>query len=214
MPTTEETLPNISIRYKQSIRYIMARSGADLYKLLLVIAWLTVEIVCVRFGFKASGYTLMQLQLYDIYHTMLIEMGESQGFGEGWAPWIRILIISSVSAVAFILLSTVIGNGGGQSQMITRLIAQFITGNISNVTTDNNEHGVPQPSDGLNSLAGALGGINLSSLGNLGNLDLSSLLATLGTAVTSNMQQRSTNNPPESTGPRRRSSRRGPTWRS
>jgi len=220
MPSPEETTPNLAVRYRQSVRYIMARSGSDIYKLLLVVVWITVEIMCVRIGLKASGYTLLQLKLYDIYQIMLIEMGEAQGFGEGWAPWIRITVLSCVSAVVFILLSTLVGNGVGQSEALTRLLAQFITGNVSNVTTENNEHGVPQPTSELGSLGSMLGGLNLN------NVDVSSLLATLGTAFTSNMQRGGIPTSAAPSGPSgaagtgpsgaagRRRQRRGPTWRS
>ncbi len=186
MPGPDETLPNMAIRYKQYVRYIMAKSGADLYKLLLVLFWLAIEFVCVKIGLKASGYTMMQLELYDLYHTMLIEMGEAQGFGEGWAPWIRILVISVVTAVAFILLNVLIGNGSNQSGAFTRLLAQFVTGNISNVTTANNDLEVPQPdpTGGLGSLGSALGA------GGLGGIDISTVLAKLGTMMSGNIQQK------------------------
>lgn len=182
MPTEDETVRNIALRYKMSVRYIMARSGAEIYKLLLVFAWITIEIICVKIGLKASGYTAMQLRMYDTYQTILVEMGEAQGFGEGWSPWVRIMIISGVTAVIFVLMNALIGNGAGQSEILARLLAQFISGNVSNVTTDN-EHEVPQPDPTMGGLGNALGGINL------GNIDIATVLATLTTAMSGQMQR-------------------------
>ena len=160
----DETLTNIHIRYKQSVRYINARSGADFYKLFLVLGWLAVELLCVKIGLKASGYTKSQLRLYDLYHNYMIEMGETGGFGEGWAPWVKILVISMINIAVFVLLNTILGENNDKSDQIMILMSKFITGESSPTTTDGNDLGVPEP-------AGGLGGMDLGSIiGNLGGM--------------------------------------------
>lgn len=208
-PQPGETLTNVHVRYKQTVKYIMARSGADMYKLILLLCWLAIEVVCCKMKLCASGYTQSQLRMYEIYHTSLIEMGETSGFGEGWAPWVKILVISLVNGVAFVLISTFLGQGNPViTDGIMTLLSQFIMGNNATVTT-NNELGVPQPTEGgvVGALAGMMGGAapagspggpappgeagGLAGIFqnlNLQNLDVGNLIAQLGTAFTGRVQ--------------------------
>lgn len=185
LPREDETLVNIHVRFKQAVRYISARSGADMYKVLLVLGWFTLEVAAIKIGLKAAGFTASQLRLYDIYHTSLIEMGELSGFGEGWSPWIKILVVSAVNACFFVFLSTFLGGNSEAIDPVMKLFGQFIVGQNTNITTDNNDLGVPEPSaggiSGMGGLEGMLGGLG-------GNLDMSSILSGLGTFVTRNMQ--------------------------
>lgn len=214
MPTADETITNIHVRYKESIKYLMIRSGATFWKYILMAGWFAFELVCCKIGLKASGYLESQLKIYDIYHSQLIEMGELSGFGEGWPAWLKILVISMLNGVVFISINTFVNGAGGAGTPLMKLVSQFILGNNPMISTDN-EHGIPAPSD-VNPLAGMnLGGLDLSKLG---NLNLGSIFSSMASGFTNNMQSTAASastaagsGPAGPRGPRNRNRRQGPT---
>lgn len=161
-PKPEETLTNIHVRYKQSVRYVMARSGVTMWKLILVGCWAAFEAVCCRMGLKASGYTESQLRVYEIYNSQLVELGEISGFGEDWPAWLKLLVISVVNAVIFIAANSLINGAGGASTSLMKLVSQFIMGSNPMVNVSE-EDGVPRPAD--NPLGGLkMGGFDLGGM--------------------------------------------------
>lgn len=161
-PQPTETVTNIHVRYKQSVKYIMVRSGVDMWKWILIAMWAGVELMCCKMGLKASGYLQSQVQMYEIYNAQLIEMGELTGFGEGWPAWLKILVISLVNALIFIFVNSCINGGGGASTPLMKLMAQFISGSNPMVTTDSD--GNVKPAD-VNPLAGLkIGGLDIGGL--------------------------------------------------
>jgi hypothetical protein len=188
-PREGEPLSAIHIRYKQSVRYVMARSGATIWKLILLVGWFSFEFIACKFGYKASGYTESQVAIYDIYQTQMVELGEIGGFGQDWPAWAKVLVISCVNAAIFVLINTLINNGGGASTPLMKMISNFILGHNTAVDTKSNEHGVPTPVE-ANEMP-SIGGINLGSVlggGGGGGFNLSSILGSFGSAFTSNIQ--------------------------
>ena len=208
LPNRGETLTNIHVRYKQAVKFVMTRSGLDLYKIVLVCGWMAVELICCKIGLKASGYAKSQLAIYDIYHAQLVELGEIGGFGEGWPPWLKILIISAVNIGVLVLANTVIEGSGANSGEFMKLISNLILGRSDTMatTTDDNDMGVPQPANPLAALMG--GGGNFMQ-----GMDLTSMITSVGTMMSANMQNgaapaatgnQAANNRPAARRPRRR----------
>jgi hypothetical protein len=166
--TAEEELSLIHIRYHQACRYVAARSGANYYKIMLILAWAATEVLGWKMGLKTLGYTTCQLAMYDIYEVHLIEMGEVSGFGQDWPPWLKLIIISVVHLVVFVALAFMLGDSAGLvGTPLMKLLSGFIVGNVAPVDT-NNDLGVPMPNDpNLN-----IGGFNLANMnpGNFGDM--------------------------------------------
>jgi hypothetical protein len=85
------------------------------YKIALIIMFLVIEVVCVKFlGFDAGGYTLSQIKAMNRYEKLLIEIGERKllAGGDSWPPEVKILFIGLFNCALFILmkyLSSILG---------------------------------------------------------------------------------------------------------
>ena len=127
--TPEENLTTAHLRYARALKMVSARKGADYYKYFLFGGWAALEFIALKLGIKALGYTESQVEIYDIYETYLIEMGELHGFGENWPPWVKLILISLGNLVVLIVLNHFLGGIGKKEAM------QFVSGCISGKNT-------------------------------------------------------------------------------
>ena len=111
IPTANDTLEELFVRYETCYRRISIAQGNDQYKIYLIIFFLVVEFCCCKVGLKCTGYTIMQLTLMDKYERLLIELGEKNygGFGTGWPVEIRLLMLAVFNAVILIIINTLAG---------------------------------------------------------------------------------------------------------
>ncbi|CAK7994935.1 Hypothetical protein POVR1_LOCUS453 [uncultured virus] len=178
MPDRDEPLENVFVRYKQSVKYVMSRSGSEFYTLLLMFGWAIIEYGACRMGLEASGYTATQLQMYHLYQTSMVEMGESCGFGEGWSPYTKVIVTTVVNAVIFIAMATFLPSGKQYAKQAMGLAAEVITG--GNKGAEMGENGVPKPSNPLGGLAGIADVISNVDFKNLDFNKLSNLAGLFG----------------------------------
>lgn len=119
-PNIDENLvhsnPQIVIdSYTTSIERIQIDMDVSQYKIALIIMFLVIEVVCVKFlGFDAGGYTLSQIKAMNRYEKLLIEIGERKllAGGDSWPPEVKILFIGLFNCGLFILmkyLSSILG---------------------------------------------------------------------------------------------------------
>lgn len=111
-----QTKPQIVIdSYTTSIERIQIDMDVSQYKIALIIMFLVIEVVCVKFmGFDAGGYTLSQIKAMNRYEKLLIEIGERKllSGGDSWPPEVKILFIGLFNCALFILmkyLSSILG---------------------------------------------------------------------------------------------------------
>jgi hypothetical protein len=101
--------------YTTSIERIQIDMDVSQYKIALIIMFLVIEVVCVKFlGFDAGGYTLSQIKAMNRYEKLLIEIGERKllAGGDSWPPEVKILFIGLFNCGLFILmkyLSSILG---------------------------------------------------------------------------------------------------------
>lgn len=101
--------------YTTSIERIQIDMDVSQYKIALIIMFLVIEVVCVKFlGFDAGGYTLSQIKAMNRYEKLLIEIGERKllAGGDSWPPEVKILFIGFFNCGLFILmkyLSSILG---------------------------------------------------------------------------------------------------------
>jgi len=164
MPGETEPLKSIEIRYQQTVKYLGAQRGGTIYKYILIACWVGTELLCKKLGLEAEGYTVSQCKLYDIYHNYTIELGQISPFGEGWPPWVMIVILSLVNLIITIILKKFFGGLDGTSIMQT--ISPFITGKsltpgINGVIPGDSQQSVPSPPQNpLSTITSLFGGGN------------------------------------------------------
>jgi hypothetical protein len=135
--TPDMSLATIHAGYDIYVRHIYISNDADKYKTYLVIGWLFIELVCSKLGLNIGGYTVNQMKGMGKYEQLLIELGETSyqqslttaGAQSAWPVEMRILFVSLINAVAFIIikmLATYIGEG--MAAQIVDGLASFLTG--------------------------------------------------------------------------------------
>ena len=209
-PREGESVRNLYIRYKQSVRYVQSKSGTNIYKILLAGAWFTIEVIAIKCGFKASGFTESQLAIYDLYHEAMAELGEQSGFGSDWSPMTKIFAITVVNALVFIGMSYFGSEkyAGGIMKLLGGLIAgknqttTFDAGTNNNIRSGSGPDplAIPKPTNVFEDISNAVG-VDL-------NGDAAAeTLAGFGTMYTSSLQ--TSNKSPKKTESRKK--RQGPT---
>ena len=132
MPSDTESLTDMAVRYESYVHYIKQNNGCDIYKLLISAAWMIIEIVAKRIGYKAHGYFESQMQQFDIYQNKLVKMGRVGSIGEEWSPMTQIAVMSGINLIIIILLNkTFKGNSEVNNEKrlkMMRYVAQFIGG--------------------------------------------------------------------------------------
>jgi hypothetical protein len=128
-PTPDATLENIHAQYERYIMQIHVSQSVDQYKVYMVILWLGIEVICIKWlGLNASGYTISQLRRMNTYERLLIELGE-RNYGVGTSTWpieVRIAFVALTNAVVFIAVKTLasfLGEGPAEAIMNTLINA-------------------------------------------------------------------------------------------
>lgn len=151
-PPMNMSLSQVHIIYNHYVKHIYSRENAQTYTLYIIIAWLIMEIICVKLlKLPAGGFTKFRMNRMGKYRMLLIQLGEKYnqgGSGSGWPVEVKILVISLVEMVVFIAVRWLLGfldenATESTTNFITDLIdKQFgITGIRGNTNTN-----IPEPS--------------------------------------------------------------------
>ena len=146
--------------YNKSVERIQIDMDVNQYKIALIIMFLVIEVVCVKFlGFDAGGYTLSQIKAMNRYEKLLIEIGEKKMIlgGDSWPPEVRILFIGLFNCGLFILmkyLSSVLGPE--LVGYISPIVNGLFSGALDSSKTANLPDEIPQRQQDM---SGMLGGV-------------------------------------------------------
>ena len=108
----EQTVQSLFRTYNRWLKQITVDESADGYKVYLVIMWLGIELFGSRIlGMDMVGFALNQLSMMSKYSKMLIELGERSfnPISPSWPPEVRILVMSLINAVVFIIFKYISG---------------------------------------------------------------------------------------------------------
>jgi hypothetical protein len=202
IPDFEENVPLdvIHAQYDRYVQQIYVDNNVSQYKIYLIVMWLIVEGVCIKFmGLDMSGYTMSQLSIMNRYDRLLIELGEKNQAPTApqWPVEIRIILLSLFNAVIFLIVKVATNwIGPGIGPMIHKVISGVLSGNnVQSLVSDLNNN---------NTAAAASGKLESTGL-NIGGFDLGSILGSLG-GILGGLSGNSTQENKETTKPR--SSRR------
>ena len=166
IPTADETLTNIHVRYEQTIRYIKQKNGCNFPKLFMMFCWGAVEVLAGKMGIDAKDYFESQLQMSDIYESKMIQMGQMGGFGEDWPAWIQLVVLSGVNLIMLCLFNKFLKSKGDiiDRDTVLRGVSNFISG--KNSTLKEGADGIPRASSDpiSNALGMNLGGMNVTNI--------------------------------------------------
>lgn len=160
MPSPDEPMRNIHVRFKQSIEFIKAKNGTTMYMMIHFLASLVVEASLGYFGIDAEGFTLAQWRIKDMYESFFIELGESKGFGVKWDPLTTICVISVVNLAVFILIGFITNGDKEKAMQLSNTAVSLFVGNMNNQEYD--EHGIPIPRDDL--VGTVIGNLGVNSI--------------------------------------------------
>jgi hypothetical protein len=153
------TKPQLVIdSYTKSIERIQIDMDVSQYKIALIIMFLVIEVVCVKFlGFDAGGYTLSQIKAMNRYEKLLIEIGERKLLigGDSWPPEVKILFIGLFNCGLFILmkyLSSILGSE--LVGYISPIVNSLFTGVLDNSKTSTLPDDVPQRQQDMSGMLG------------------------------------------------------------
>lgn len=211
-PPESATLDQWHDIYEGYVRQIIVSLNCNQWKVYLVIAFLAIEVFCIKvLGLDARGFTMSQVKIMNRYDQVLVELGEKyyvQG-PSNWPVEARILMMAAFNGVIFIAVKYLSKWLGGDSMAsgIQSVVDQFLSGgNLFGAPVQRDAQGIPIPpgmapqqaaspqpgapqpaaSSGLDGLAGMLSGLMNGQGGS--QVDLTSMLANLGNAITSNMR--------------------------
>jgi hypothetical protein len=155
--------------YNKSVERIQIDMDVNQYKIALIIMFLVIEVVCVKFlGLDAGGYTLSQIKAMNRYEKLLIEIGEKRLLtGESsWPPEVRILFIGLLNCGLFILmkyLSSVLGPD--LVGYISPIVNGLFSGVLDNSKTASLPDEIPQRQQDITGMLGSVASMAASALG-------------------------------------------------
>jgi hypothetical protein len=192
-PSNDMSLEQIHGMYEMYVRHILISQDTDSYKIYMVLGWLLIEAGCAYVGLNIKGYTLMQMQCMNRYERLLVELGESKylavggsaGYQSTWPVELRILFISLVNAVVFIVLKLLSNYLGANDQQIKSLMdtaTSYMAGTQPSIHTDPSTNLTALPSE-VSAVPAAGGGIIDMIQGFFNGGDGINRLATMGSAL-------------------------------
>jgi hypothetical protein len=159
--------------YNKSVERIQIDMDVNQYKIALIIMFLVIEVVCVKFlGLDAGGYTLSQIKAMNRYEKLLIEIGEKRLLtGESnWPPEVRILFIGLLNCGLFILmkyLSSVLGPD--LVGYISPIVNGLFSGVMDSSKTANLPDEIPQRQQDITGMLGSVASMAANALSNNGS---------------------------------------------
>jgi hypothetical protein len=159
--------------YNKSVERIQIDMDVNQYKIALIIMFLVIEVVCVKFlGLDAGGYTLSQIKAMNRYEKLLIEIGEKRLLtgDSNWPPEVRILFIGLFNCGLFILmkyLSSVLGPD--LVGYISPIVNGLFSGVLDNSKTANLPDEMPQRQQDITGMLGSVASMAASALSGNGN---------------------------------------------
>jgi hypothetical protein len=144
--------------YTTSIERIQVDMDVSQYKIALIIMFLVIEVVSVKFlGFDAGGYTLSQIKAMNRYEKLLIEIGERKllAGGDSWPPEVKILFIGLFNCALFILMKYLSSILGPQLiSYISPIVNGLFSGVIDNSKTAALPDEIPQRQQDISGMLG------------------------------------------------------------
>ena len=169
---SSQTLDQIDAQYKQYLKHIHISNGCEKNKMFLLISWLIIELVCVKFGLDAGGFTIAQMNSMNKYEVLLVELGENSfqvsgtaDFTSKWPIEMRILFLSLGNVVLTIIVKTLAKWVGSESlaSSAVELLTAFVSGSpIGTVGNPINSQNPEIPTRNTN-----LNGSNVSNITNI-----------------------------------------------
>jgi hypothetical protein len=142
MPTKDEHISNIAVRYLETEKHLSTRTGSDFWFLVLCAGWTFIQSVAKHAGYPADGYVTSQIGMYKMYQSQLQRLGASSGFGTEWPPWIQVSITSCISLIVMVVLSKC------DKANLAPAIMKQISCAISKSPQESSEEGTPKPDSG------------------------------------------------------------------
>jgi hypothetical protein len=105
-----QNVASLHRQYNRLIKNMKSKRNSNLFRILLIISWIILEVVCCYLGLKAQGYTAFQLKLMDSYDDILMELGEEYELfgGFGWRPEVKLVFISLGSLLVFVVTNYIV----------------------------------------------------------------------------------------------------------
>jgi hypothetical protein len=164
--------------YDRSVQRIQIDMDVNQYKIALIIMFLVIEVVCVKFlGLDAGGYTLSQIKAMNRYEKLLIEIGEKKliMMGGNWSPEVRILFIGLFNCGLFILmkyLSSILGPE--LVGYISPIVNGLFSGVFDSSKTASLPDEVPQRQQDISGMLGGFATMAANALGGQNNANATS----------------------------------------
>jgi hypothetical protein len=169
MPTEEESLTNIDVRYQEIRKYIQQNNSCNFPKLFMIVCWAGIQVAAQKMGINADGYFISQLRLLDIYESKMLRMSEMKSFGEDWPWWIHAIILSGVNLIMMAALNYKLKGKASieLKQDLMRSVSQFISGKTATPLPGSQE--VQNDDDPVGNVIGTRSsGINVTNIINAG----------------------------------------------
>lgn len=125
-PREDEDLTNLKVRYMQSVGYVKKSNGTDITKMIMVASWALIQYLANKFDLDAEDYFVCQLQMYDVYETKMVELGEVHGIGEDWPAWVQIGVISAINLIIVVMMNSYMKNSSIKKVDAMRMISTMI----------------------------------------------------------------------------------------
>ena len=139
-----ENLDIIHSAYERYVRQIHVENEADGYKIYLIVLWLGIELVGVKWlKLNFSGYTISQLSAMNKYERLLIELGEKNYsvVGGEWPVEVRIIMLSLFNGLIFLLVKYLSGWLGEEvAGVVQTMITGWLGGDNNNRNNQNTRH--------------------------------------------------------------------------
>jgi hypothetical protein len=165
IPALDENikLDEVHNTFMEYYRLMMVQSTANQYKIYLSLAFLGLEVLCIKiFNLRFGGFTNSQLQSFSQYDSILLDVADMlTGEGDGEWPWyMRFMFVIGLNILVFVGLKYV---GDWVGEGIATSLQSFIMKLINRKPPEIDEDGIPEIPD-----EPTIGGINIMDM--VGNL--------------------------------------------
>lgn len=144
IPSFDKGLAVVASRYQSFLKLIYSNKKPCFYRNCLMISWLVIEIIGIKFGLDMSGYTMNQISSLEDYEYLLIELGENpyDSIAEDWPPMVRIGVLSLINAAMFLLIKYLSGViGPDMAKQLKGMVSQLMSGTGNGRTSDKQDNG-------------------------------------------------------------------------
>lgn len=144
-PRPDEDIINLAVRYRETEKYLLSKTGTDFWFIICCAFWAFIEYQACKFKLPATGYVEIQIGQYKMYQSQLTRMGASTAtsIGEDWPPYVQMAVTSGFSLAVLVLMAKC--GVGNKSGAVMKQISSMISGNKN---VDVSAAGTPKPAEG------------------------------------------------------------------